>query len=41
MGRKNYLVDTNITIYYFGLLLSKESEAFLDDLLKSKYISLS
>lgn len=37
MGRKNYLVDTNITIYYFGLLLSKESETFLDDILKNNY----
>ncbi|NLO02584.1 MAG: type II toxin-antitoxin system VapC family toxin [Bacteroidales bacterium] len=37
MGRKSYLVDTNITIYYFGLLLSKKSETFLDDILKNKY----
>lgn len=41
MGRKNYLIDTNIAIYYFGLLLEKKSECFLEDLLKSKfYISV-
>lgn len=37
MGRKNYLIDTNIAIYYFGLLLSSNSEAFLDEILKNKY----
>ncbi len=37
MGRKNYLVHTNITIYYFGLLLGKESEALLEDILRNKY----
>ena len=37
MGRKNYLIDTNITIYYFGLLLSKKSEIFIDDIVKDNY----
>jgi hypothetical protein len=37
MGRKNYLIDTNITIYYFGLLLSKKSEIFIDDIVKKNY----
>ena|SRR6056297_3396493 len=37
MGRKNYLIDTNITIYYFGLLLSKKSETFIDDIVKKNY----
>ncbi len=37
MGRKDYLIDTNITIYYFSLMLSKESEILLDDILKYKY----
>lgn len=37
MGRKNYLIDTNIVIYYFGLLLTSDSEVFLDEILKSKY----
>ncbi len=37
MERKNYLIDSNVTIYYFGLLLTKQSESFLDDILKSKY----
>jgi len=37
MGRKNYLIDTNIAIYYFGLLLTSNSETFLDEIFKSKY----
>jgi hypothetical protein len=37
MGRKNYLVDTNIAIYYFGLLLGQESETMLEDILRNKY----
>ena len=37
MGRKNYLIDTNIVIYYFGLMLTHESESFLDEILKNKY----
>ena len=37
MERKNYLIDTNITLYYFGMLLSKESENFLDEVLSSPY----
>ena len=43
MGRKNYLIDTNITIYYFGLLLSKKSEIFIDDIVKDitvRYFSI-
>jgi|AntRauTorckE6833_2_1112554.scaffolds.fasta_scaffold42361_1 predicted nucleic acid-binding protein len=37
MGRKNYLVDTNIAIYYFALLLEQESESSLEDILRNKY----
>jgi hypothetical protein len=37
MGRKNYLIDTNIAIYYFGLLLGKKSEIFLEDIFNNKY----
>ena len=37
MGRKEYLIDTNVAIYYFGQLLTKESESFLEDILKTKY----
>lgn len=37
MGRKNYLIDTNVVIYYFGLTLSKESEKYLDQILLEKY----
>ena len=29
MERKNYLIDTNVAIYYFGLALSKESEILI------------
>ena len=37
MGRKNYLIDTNVAIYYFGLALSKESEKYIDQILVGKY----
>ena len=37
MERKNYLIDTNVAIYYFGLALSNESEKFLDQILGKKY----
>jgi predicted nucleic acid-binding protein len=37
MGRKNYLIDTNIAIYYFGLLLEKESETSLEKILTKQY----
>jgi predicted nucleic acid-binding protein len=37
MGRKNYLIDTNIAIYYFGLLIEKESENFLEKILTTNY----
>jgi len=37
MERKNYLIDTNVAIYYFGLLLSKDSELFLESLFKNEY----
>jgi predicted nucleic acid-binding protein len=33
----NYLIDTNVAIYYFGLALSKESEEFLDQSLVDRY----
>ena len=37
MGRKNYLIDTNIAIYYFALALTEESELFIDQILSGKY----
>jgi len=37
MERKNYLIDTNVAIYYFGLALSEESEKFMDMILGEKY----
>jgi predicted nucleic acid-binding protein len=37
MGRKNYLIDSNVAIYYFGLALSKESEKFMDQILVESY----
>jgi predicted nucleic acid-binding protein len=37
MGREEYLIDTNVAIYYFGQLLAKNSETFIEDLLKTKY----
>lgn len=37
MGRKDYLIDTNVAIYYFGLALSKESEKYIDQILIGKY----
>jgi len=33
MGRKNYLIDTNVVIYYFGSVLSPDSEKFIDEVL--------
>ncbi len=30
MERKNFLIDTNIAVYYFGLLLSESSESFVE-----------
>ena len=37
MERKNYLIDTNVAIYYFGLAMSNESEKFMDQILGKKY----
>jgi len=37
MERKNYLIDTNVAIYYFGLTLSTESEKFIDQILCAGY----
>ena len=37
MGRKDYLIDTNIAIYYFGLVLSSESIVFLEEIFKRSY----
>ncbi len=37
MERENYLIDTNVAIYYFGLLLAKDSELFLESLFREKY----
>ena len=37
MERKNYLIDTNVAIYYFGLALSKDSEKFMDQVLRKVF----
>jgi len=37
MGKKKYLIDTNIIIYYFGLVLNKQSSEFLENVLNAKY----
>ena len=37
MGRKNYLIDSNVVIYYFGMALSKVSEKLIDQVLGEKY----
>ena len=37
MEPKNYLIDTNVAIYYFGLALSIESEKFMDQILSERY----
>jgi len=36
MGRKNYLIDTNVA-YYFGMALSFESEKLIDLILSEHY----
>jgi predicted nucleic acid-binding protein len=37
MGRTNYLVDTNIAIYYYGMLLAKKSEVILEEIINNQY----
>jgi len=37
MESKNYLIDTNIAIYYFGLLLTEEATSFIESLFRSNY----
>ena len=37
MGRKNYLIDSNVAIYYFGNALLKDSELFMDQVLSERY----
>lgn len=37
MGRANYLIDTNIAIYYFGQILPEESELFIEEVFHKKY----
>jgi hypothetical protein len=37
MERKNYLIDTNVAIYYLGLALSKDSEKFMDQVLRKVF----
>ena len=37
MERTNYLIDTNVAIYYFGLALSNESEKFMDQIFCKTY----
>ena len=37
MERSNYLIDTNIAIYYFGKILPKESELFIEKIFHETY----
>jgi predicted nucleic acid-binding protein len=37
MEPKNYLIDTNIAIYYFGSLLSKDAVSFIESLFRNNY----
>ena len=37
MERTNYLIDTNVAIYYFGLALASDSEKFMDQVLGKRY----
>lgn len=37
MEQHKYLIDTNISIYYFGSILSGSAIAFLESVFKSKY----
>jgi predicted nucleic acid-binding protein len=37
MEPKNYLIDTNIAIYYFGLLLTEEATSFIEALFRNSY----
>ncbi len=37
MEQHRYLIDTNISIYYFGSILSESAIAFLESVFKSKY----
>lgn len=37
MEPKNYLIDTNIAIYYFGSLLSKDAASFIESLFSDNY----
>ena len=37
MEPKNYLIDTNVAIYYFGSLLSEDAASFIEALFKSNY----
>jgi hypothetical protein len=37
MEPKNYLIDTNVAIYYFGSLLSEDAASFIENLFRSNY----
>ena len=37
MESKNYLIDTNIAIYYFGLLLTEDATLFIESLFRNNY----
>ena len=37
MERENYLIDSNVAIYFFGMTLSAKSEKFLDKVLSENY----
>ena len=37
MEPKNYLIDTNIAIYYFGLLLTEDATLFIESLFRNSY----
>ena len=37
MGQKDYLIDSNVAIYYFGMALTIESDKFIDQIFGEKY----
>lgn len=37
MEHKNFLIDTNIAIFYFGAALSTKAEAFIDKVVENTY----
>jgi len=41
MEPKNYLIDTNIAIYYFGSLLSNDAAIFIESVFRDRYYTES